>query len=363
MRNRMLFGILVLLLCSLAFTAPSTAVNIPGCGEFVLLSQTAIRFEQGPTELFGNVLVTSPTGLIQVGANNIIHGTVTANTLNLGTGAQIDRCEANVFVGVDPALVCGSVGPATFPTCPAFPPIPAPTVDPCVDSAANFTVAAGDTATLPAGSCVGVLRVNLGGTLNVSGTINVQSVRLLAGSSLIGPATINVKGQFLTEAGTQMDGLTLNLVGTAQEILSIGVGSQFLNGLINAPFGGIHLHSSLEFGGSEAISRRATVEPIKNIPPPPKGCPCPATVVFVTGSVNPEIVRVTGEDLLSVTSAGLSSTPDCNPANTTIVPILSKTDVQIDLNVTGLAPGTYTLFTVSGKGSCCWTGLGTVAVP
>jgi len=53
----------------------------------VLFAQNAIRMEQGPTVLEGNILVNSPTGFIEVGAHNVINGRATANKLILGSCA------------------------------------------------------------------------------------------------------------------------------------------------------------------------------------------------------------------------------------------------------------------------------------
>jgi hypothetical protein len=74
----------------------------------------------------------------------------------------------------------------------------------------------------------------------------------------------------------------------------------------------------------------------------------------------PETVRLTGQELTAVTEVRLS-TGSCEPTAGDMVPILVQTDDQIDVDVSGLASGSYRIITVSAGSSCCTRG--TVAVP
>src|SRR5262250_1947319 len=86
-----------LLIAVLMIAAPVFAVNIPGCGEFFIFSQKDTLFEPGALEITGDVF--SQTGKIVVGADNVIHGTVSAQTLIIGNRAKVDHCVTNNLQG------------------------------------------------------------------------------------------------------------------------------------------------------------------------------------------------------------------------------------------------------------------------
>jgi hypothetical protein len=85
--------------------------------------------------------------------NSIIHGTITANRIFLGTGTVVDNCVANEIVGAKGACTTSTVGPGSFnppAAClSAFPPPPlaAPNVPDCVSTGNDVTVPAGATRT------------------------------------------------------------------------------------------------------------------------------------------------------------------------------------------------------------------------
>src|SRR5215471_15446645 len=100
-----------LLVAGLMIAAPAFAVTIPGCGEFFIFTQKDTLFEQGLTDITGDVF--SQTGKIVVGAHNTIHGTVSAQTLVIGTDAKVDHCVTNNLQGN--AAGCGDVAPFNPP--------------------------------------------------------------------------------------------------------------------------------------------------------------------------------------------------------------------------------------------------------
>jgi hypothetical protein len=270
MRTRILIATFSMLICSLAPAVPALAVHVPSCGgDFVLFAQQAIRMENGPTVINGNILVNSPTGFIEVGAHNVINGTATAHRLVLGSFAQINTCVADIFQGADENAVCGTVVTPVSPPLPClanYPPIPAPAVPACVDTANDVTVPAGQTVNLTPG-CYQDVRINTGGTLNLGGTYNFRSVLMQSGSSLNGPATVNVKNTFFTEAGVAIKAIQLNVpkVSTAAQIV-IGPNSSVTDSVLNAPFAKIILHIGTGLANSEVVANVIVIEPIEATP-------------------------------------------------------------------------------------------------
>ena len=186
---RNLIGILSLLLFSFLVAVPASAVDLPFCGpnvdgtnHFTIVAKDVIDFEGGnvPGQTVinkipssgdaGNVLVTSPTGRIDVGPNVRINGTATAKTINFPSSGTsfIAKCVADVITG-NPGMSgpgCTPVAghPADFTAFLAAHPNcvdsqvfsdsgcgPTPVVDTCVSSALNLSVRTGGTRNIPNG--------------------------------------------------------------------------------------------------------------------------------------------------------------------------------------------------------------------
>jgi hypothetical protein len=352
-----------LLLCSVALVGPADAVNIPGCGEFVIVARDTIFLEQGATmEIFGNLIVASQTGLIEVGRFNVIHGTVSANEIKFGNDAKIDgdpntpegRCEFNISSGVAPATVCDAIGPFVFPTCvpPAL--FNAPVVDvACINANPNFNVPPGGVATLNDGDCAKLLSLGAGAVLNVNGTVNVRNIQAGVGSRIVGPATINVQNGVTTGSGFQANGITFNIGGTTNGAVNFGNSSLFTNTLINVPGGGVHVRfNSVFVGNTEVIARLAIIEPITNEPPQPTPCPCVRT--FTQNGLS---LTLNGEELDFVQTVLGGPTPpgNCDPgaAGNVALNFTVVSPQQITVDLTGVPAGTYKVITTSVNGSCC----------
>ena len=130
--------------------AQAAIVNIPGCppGQFTLVADTAANFENGPTDLAGNVLVTTPGGHAQIGAFNQIHGTVIAASITVAAGAVVDKCVADSISGPGTCTTQVLGGYTAAPAACKVPPFALEPVDPCVDSAAAVNVPNAGTLTL-----------------------------------------------------------------------------------------------------------------------------------------------------------------------------------------------------------------------
>ena len=145
---------------------PAGALNVPACGDFMLFVQDNIVFGNGPTVINGNVLVTSHSGTVKVGAHNVINGTLMAANIFLGTGAVVDNCAANYISGpgtctnVDPsAFLPGQGCLVSFPPQPLSPPV----VGACVNTAPAVAVAANTIKSDLVPGCYGALRLNKAG--------------------------------------------------------------------------------------------------------------------------------------------------------------------------------------------------------
>lgn len=283
MAKRILLGVVALLPCLVGPIGLASAVSVPGCGDFVIVARDAIRMDSGPTELLGNLMVTSADGLIDVGRFNVVHGTVRADTLRLGNDAQVSRCAGNTFQGVDPGTVCGATQLLTLATCvpdALFNPLAALSnlvaVDSCVNAAPDFSVPANTTGTLPDGSCVGLLRLGRGAVLSVSGTINARQILMSKRASLVGPATINVLTVITSGPGIVTDSITLNVAGTIGDNVATGNKSRFINTRINVPGGSAHIRvGSIFEGDTHLVARRAVLQPLSSGPPAGNNFVCP----------------------------------------------------------------------------------------
>lgn len=270
------------LVAVLLVAAPAGAVNVPGCGEFVLFAKTSITFEQGNTILTGNILAQSSTGFVKVGAHNIIHGTVSANRITVGHDAVVDNCVANVIelLGTGKCLT-SSIGFTPPAACLAsFPPAPLtnPTF-PSVCSGGTVNVAPNTTATLAPG-CYDRVRVNKGATLvlNAGGEYFVKGeFRQLGGdqagdgSTVIGgngspdaAAIINVAGAYVTEVGVFMTNLRINSTNTSGQAVQI-FNNSLLKDVVISSLGSVHPHTGVQLrGDTELIGVTFDVQPITN---------------------------------------------------------------------------------------------------
>jgi hypothetical protein len=338
MRHKVI-GILALLVCSFLFAVPANAVSIPACvgvnqdgtTEFTLVGRDNAVFEPGPTVINGNVLVTGANGSIKFGANNTVNGTATAATIFLGVKVVVNHCVANniVVAAAAPAdrgkCITTSLPPAPggfgevpdacldFAFGPPSPGIPA-VVNACVNTAANLTVPAGATVSLPNGTttppnttCFGNLQIGKDATLKLNGLngpFNFKSVHMVIGSSLLGepnpPATVNVggapsQGQFLANELSVITDINLNSASSSGEVVKIKNSTILTRVIINAPFGKVHLHTGTALREcSEVIGTILDIQPITTecVPPEPVVCVCPTNFVFQIDN-NPPIDAVT----------------------------------------------------------------------
>ena len=340
--SRKLIGILFSLVCSFLFAVPASAANLPQCAifpdetHFALIAQDNVIFEpqqlQDPPRIIqGNVLVTSlhpaggtfnntGKGFVKVGANTNVQGAVIADVIILPDGgAKIDTCIANTVMGSAVALGKGSclnlptptpTAPGSFDTYAAAhqscvePPLgtatfsslcgTTPVLASCADTAGALVVAKGETLTLPPApppfapntTCFGVLTLDDGAVLNLGpGTWTFRSVKMKAGSKLIGPAggaTVNVNGKFETDPGVAITNIDLNIAASSSaELATIQKNSTLTNVTINAPFAKCHLWTGTALNKcSEACCKVLDVEPITAECRPDFVCECPAGPKF-----------------------------------------------------------------------------------
>lgn len=273
-----ILGLVVVLLVA----APAGAINVPGCGEFVLFAKTGITFEQGNTILTGNVFAQGANGFVKVGAHNIIHGTVSANRIVVGHDAVVDDCVANVIellgsgkcltssIGFTPPAACTASFPPPPLTVPTFPGICSP--------GTQVNVPADTSATLAPG-CYDRIRVNRGATLTL--TPGAQyfvrgEFRQLGGdkpgdgSTVIGgngrpdaPAIINVAGQYYTESGVFLTNLLINSTNTGQAVHIFN--NSLVRDVVVSSLGGVHPHTGVQLrGDTELVAVTFDVQPITN---------------------------------------------------------------------------------------------------
>jgi hypothetical protein len=309
--SRKMIGILALLFSSFLFAVPASAVDLPLCPapdgsfHFTFVAEKKIVFEGGDTAkvIDGNLLVTSATGFVRVGKNTTINGTVIANEIRFtdnNTDKVLGGCIANTIVGTPApgsAASCVPHGPngdftaylgahagcvpATFAAlCPAA-------ACPASNTADPLTVAMGKTLTLPnaqfpSGSCIGALTLKKGAKLNLDGEFTFKSVRMFPGSQLIGPAgraTVNVNGQFITDAGAFITNINLNSASALGAVVAIFNNGILSNVEVHAPFGRCHPHTGTQLKEcSEMCCKVLDIEPISasaECSAPLEVCACP----------------------------------------------------------------------------------------
>jgi hypothetical protein len=267
---------------------PVSALNVPACGDFMLFVQDNIVFGSGPTVINGNVLVTSHSGTVKVGAHNVINGTLMAANIFLGTGAVVDNCAANFISGpgkctnIDPsAFLPGQGCLVSFPPQPLSPPV----VGACVNTAPAVAVAANTVMSDLAPGCYGALRLNKGATLTLqSGDYEFKEVRMLTMSTMNGPATMHVKGLFITEPDVLLTDLLINSAYATGAVVQ-NLGNSILNRVsINAPFGTVNPHNGMALRNcSHIVAKSLQLEPTSTSCPGPIESACPPNTHFADG--------------------------------------------------------------------------------
>lgn len=300
--RRIVFGILGLLGIALA-AAPASAVNVPGCGEFIIFAKNDIIFEAGNTLLFGNIFLQNPTGKVKVGQNNIIHGTISANRIIVSNGAVVDNCVANVIEEQGTGKCTASSTPFAPPAaCTAsFPPpplvVPAFPVACAPGTAINATVSQ---ALAP--GCYSSVRVGKNATLTLTpgGEYFVKGeLRQLTGSTLIGgtgkpdaAANVNVAGLYITEVGVFLTNLLVNSTSTSGQAVHI-FNNSLLQDVVISTLGNLHPHTGAQLrGNTELIAVDFhDIQPITNEPPPPPDQICACLPGFEFADLNAPLVR------------------------------------------------------------------------
>jgi hypothetical protein len=305
--RRFAFGILGLL--GIAFAAaPASAVNVPGCGDFIIFAKDDIVFESGLTLLFGDIFVQSPTGQVKVGANNILHGTVSAHKIVVGTNAVVDECVADIIegpgtctvktIGFTPAAACTASFPPSPLVVPVFPAVCSPgTVVNIPDNTPGATLAPGCYNNLRIGKN-SILTLTPGGTYFFKGA----EARLLKGATLISgtgqpsaKATVNVQGILISETEITLNNLNVNVLSNSGQAVQISLNSLLQDTVISAPFGNNHPHGGTQLrGDTELIAKTFhDIEPITNERPPINDiCVCPSGFHFPVPGVTPDRICV-----------------------------------------------------------------------
>jgi hypothetical protein len=265
----------------------------------------------GATNITGDVILLNPTGTLKVGASNVIHGTVIANNIFIGTAAVVDKCIANTVTGPGTCLDKTQVGPGQFAPPPAcdFPPLAVPVFPALCNNPGTNAVINAPGGTLAAG-CYNSVRVQKNATLTLpaSQTIQVKGeFRMLAGSTLNSDtpgsqASVLVKGQFLTEAPVNItDVFVTDLAGPGNNV-HIGNGSIVTNSVIFSPNGEIHLHTGSRLVGDvELVAVTLQLQPFTNeVPPPSDFCVCPSGFHFNIDNNDPPLTDAAKANRLCV---------------------------------------------------------------
>jgi hypothetical protein len=267
---------------------PAGALNIPACGDFMLFVQDNIVFGNGPTVINGNLLVTSHSGTVKVGAHNVINGTLMAANIFLGTGAVVDNCAANFISGpgkctnVDPsAFLPGDGCLVSFPPQPLSPPV----VSACVNTAPAVAVAANTIKSDLAPGCYGALRLNKGATLTLqSGDYEFKEVRMLTTSTMNGPATVHVKGLFVTESDVLLTDLLINSAYGTGAVVQNFSNSILTRVRINAPFGTVQPQYGMALRDcSHIVAKSLHLAPMTTSCAGPIESSCPPNTHFADG--------------------------------------------------------------------------------
>ncbi len=306
--RRFAFGILGLL--GIAFAAaPASAVNVPECGgDFIVFAKEDIVMEAGLTLLFGDIFVQSPTGQIKVGANNIIHGTVSASKIIVGNGAVVDECVADTItlLGTGKCTVAsppGSFNPSA--ACLASAPIPLPAF-PAVCTPGTVQNIPNNTTTALAPGCYNNFRIGKNSTVTLTPGgqyfFKGNEVRLLEGAKLISgtgqpaaAAVVNIQGILISENNIELNNLLVNVNSTTGQAVQIFFNSLLQDVVINAPLGNNHPHAGMQLrGNTELIAKTFhDIQPITNERPPVNDiCVCPIGFHFPVPGPTPDRICV-----------------------------------------------------------------------
>jgi hypothetical protein len=362
MRSSVIPGI-VAFFCALAEVVPADAVTINGV-DYVLFGKTAIKMEDGGTNVPGNVGVNDVGGLLRIGANNSISGTATADRMFFGTGAQVTSCEFNTSTGGNPNTVCGTQSAASVPIT-AWPPLPVPLVPSCVDTQPDLVVPPNGSAS-PSPGCFGDIRLRDGATLTLSpGTYNFRSVRLETGSTLDGNgAHVNVKGSLITEPSVTINDVTLTAVAAGTfEAIVIGNSSSVNSSVLYAPNARMHLHQGGIYSNSEFVAVFITVEPIQSTVPT-SGCACIGAIASSDSTIqltNGCHLSLPGNDFFVTTTCAIDAFVSC-PGVTCFAATVQPgaTDTTATLHKPNVPAGNYHVI-VRSLGAFCTAA--TVPIP
>lgn len=358
MRNRMLPGILALVLFAVAFAAPAGAITITVGGaptDFTFLANTRAGFESGPTVIVGNVGVIGANSILDVGSNVRIIGRAIAHRINVSSGAVIDVCEADFVVGPG---TCTTTLP--FPTVPTWPPLPPISSNACVDTAPGFTVAPGDTQPLPPGvpaGCFGIVKIGAGGKLTVgAGSFQVLDLQLDAGATIdgAGPAATTITSKkvitVLPNSVIQDIRIQTPLGPTTAEVIQIGSGTTIVNSILYGPFGKAHIHDSTIGTNTEVVANTLHIEPVQFDTTPQESCPC----IKDATKTNATTINLTGIGLTSPPTnffLSLGCGPCPGAGCTAAVPKPGGTDTVVDLTIPASLNGTNSNYHVIAQGS------------
>lgn len=364
MVKRVLLGTLALL-CALALVTPANAATVNGV-DYVFLARIGALIESGSTVIQGNVGVSDPLGQLNIGAHVTINGKAIAHKLILGSFAKITTCEFDITAGVAPnPPVCGTaITPASLPIFAGWAPNSGPLgsvpINNCVNAGANVTVPA-NTAQALAPGCYKDVRVNGGGTLNLSaGSYVFKTLRMIAGSTLNGNgATVNVQSLTISEGDVTWNNATIETPGSAAfsvtEFISIGPNNRFNNVVLYAPSAAIHVRGGSQGTNFEAVANFLTVEPVQFNNETPPECGCFDTVTDGNNSVTIS----GGENLTKVQKFFLSTScdvttcvaPGCNEIPAGNVNVVDNANATI--NTTGVPNGTYKVVGQWSSGTYC----------
>lgn len=263
------------LFAALALATSASAITVNGV-DYVLLAKRHLHMENstsGGTRITGNVGVSDADDAhMHIGAHNSIEGTAIAHTIIFGSFSLTTTCRFDIRSGVvpnPPNSICKSVEtplPAgTLPLVAAWPPGPlgAVPIEPCVNTAPNFTVPIGATVPLPPG-CYRDVRVNNGGTLNLeSGNYIFRNLRLLHGSTLNGASQlVNVQNLTITEPNVTINDVAIHTPGTVGEEVQILHYSRLKDVQIYAPNATVHMHVGIIGVNVEVIADSIDIEPM-----------------------------------------------------------------------------------------------------
>lgn len=365
MRTRVLLGALAFL-CALAFVVPAGAVTINGV-DYTLFAQCKIGMEDGPTNITGNIAVNEicgvEQGFIRIGAHNIVNGTATANRMFFGTGSSVTTCKFNFVTGGNAEAACGNIPPDPIPPgavlpITAWPPAalgPIPVVNP---GAANFVCQAFQTCNVAAGAYRDIIAKD-NSTLNLdnAATYDARNLYIENGAILNGNgSSVNLTSIFNTEPNATINDVKITSikVGTT-EAITVGNNSVINNSILYAPFARAHLHQATFGQGVEVVAVLIIVEPVKLVPPPPRGCACIGEIAKNQSTI--DLSNGCGLNIpqnlffVSLTCATVCPGPDCTAA-TLAAP--APTDGTATLNIPVVpVPGDYHVIVVSPGGQFC----------